>query len=104
MSEPTGLALASIADTAPLVPFIKLSTNNPSDDSKSSAETPSFLNSILGCPRSLGGGPDVYCRATATPHPPKDLPTPSTPTVHGPYSAKTLQLIRDNHGAGFNIF
>ena len=38
------------------------------------------------------------------PRPPKYLPkdpppTPSKPTVHGPYSAKTLQLIRDNQRA-----
>ena len=30
-------------------------------------------------------------------HPPK-------PTVHGPYSAKTLQLIRENHGGGVQYF
>ena len=35
---------------------------------------------------------------------PKDPPTPSKPTVHGPYSAKTLQLIRDNHGGGVQYF
>ena len=51
------------------------------------------------------------CTAVPTPSPPrppkyvpKDPPTPSKPTVHGPYSAKTLQLIRDNHGGGLQYF
>ena len=53
----------------------------------------------------------MHCRATAIPpttpqvrtqRPPG--PTPSKPTVHGPYSAKTLQLIRDNHGGGVQYF
>ena len=35
---------------------------------------------------------------------PKAPPTPSKPDVHGPYSAKTLQLIRDNHGGGVQYF
>ena len=35
---------------------------------------------------------------------PKDPPTPPKPTVHGPYSAKTLQLIRENHGGGVQYF
>ena len=35
---------------------------------------------------------------------PKDPPSPSKPIVHGPYSAKTLQLIRDNHGDGVQYF
>ena len=36
---------------------------------------------------------------------PKAPPIPPKSTVHGPYSAKTLQLIRENHGRsqGFNI-
>ena len=35
---------------------------------------------------------------------PKDPPTPPKPTVHGPYGAKTLQLIRENHGGGVQYF
>ena len=35
---------------------------------------------------------------------PKDPPTPSKPTVHGPYSAKALHLIQDNHGGGVQYF
>ena len=35
---------------------------------------------------------------------PKDPPTPPKPTVHVPYSAKTLQLIRENHGGGVQYF
>ena len=42
------------------------------------------------------------------PQPPKYIPKtpPHTPkpTVHGPYSAKTLQLIRKNHGGGVQYF
>ena len=34
----------------------------------------------------------------------KDPPTPPKPTVHGPYSAKTVQLIRKNHGGGVPYF
>ena len=51
------------------------------------------------------------CTAVPPPSPPqppkcvpKDPPTPPKPTVHGPYSAKTLQLIRENHGAGVQYF
>ena len=51
------------------------------------------------------------CTAVPPPSPPrppkyvpKDPPTPPKPTVHGPYSAKTLQLIRDNHGGGVQYF
>ena len=29
-------------------------------------------------------------------------PSPRKPTVHRPYSAKTLHLPRDNHGNGYN--
>ena len=65
----TGLAPASIANTAPLPPF----TNNLSNASKSSTETPRYLNPIRGSPRRRGGGPDVHCRATAIP--------PTTPQV-----------------------
>ena len=46
----------------------------------------------------------LMCTAVPPPSPPqppkyvpKDPPTPLKPTVHGPYSAKTLQLIRENH-------
>ena len=49
----------------------------------------------------------LMCTAVPPPSPPrppkyvpKDPPTPSKPTFHGPYSAKTLQLIRENHGGG----
>ena len=43
------------------------------------------------------------------PQPPKYVPkhprpTPSKPTVHGPYNDKTLQLIRDNHEGGVQYF
>ena len=45
------------------------------------------------------------CTAVPPPSPPqppqnvpKDPSTPSKPTVHARYSAKTLQLIRENHG------
>ena len=51
------------------------------------------------------------CTAVPPPSPPqppkyvpKDPPTPPKPTVHGPYSAKTLQLIRGNHGGGVQYF
>ena len=51
------------------------------------------------------------CTAVPPPSPPrptkyvpKDPPTPSKLTVHGPYSAKTLQLIRDSHGGGVHYF
>ena len=51
------------------------------------------------------------CTAVPPPSPPrppkyvpKDPPTPSKPTVHGPYTAKTLQLFRDNHGGGVQYF
>ena len=51
------------------------------------------------------------CTAVPPPSPPqppkyvpKDPPIPPKPTVHGPYSAKTLQLIRENHGAGVQYF
>ena len=47
------------------------------------------------------------CTAVPPPSPlqppkyvPNDPSTPSKPTVHGPYSAKTLRLIRENHGGG----
>ena len=50
------------------------------------------------------------CTAVPPPSPPrppkyvpKDPPTPSKPTVHGPYSAKTLQLIRTTTGVGYSI-
>ena len=50
----------------------------------------------------------MHCRATAIPQPPKyvpkDPPTPPKPTVHGPYNAKTLQFIRENHGSGVQCF
>ena len=53
----------------------------------------------------------LMCTAAPPPSPPrppkyvpKDPPTPSQPTVHGPYSAKTLQLIWDNHGGGVQYF
>ena len=53
----------------------------------------------------------LMCTAVPPPSPPrppkyvpKDPPTPSKPTVHGPYSAKPLQLIRDDHGAGVQYF
>ena len=51
----------------------------------------------------------MHCRATAIP--PKNPqvrtqgpPHPPKPTVHGPYSAKTLQLIREYHGTGVQYF
>ena len=51
------------------------------------------------------------CTAVPPPSPPqppkyvpKDPPTPPKSTVHGPYSAKTLQLIRENHGGGVEYF
>ena len=51
------------------------------------------------------------CTAVPPPSPPqppkyvpKDPATPLKPTVHTPYSAKTLQLIRENHGAGVQYF
>ena len=51
------------------------------------------------------------CTALPPPSPPqppkyvpKDPPTPPKPTVHGPHSAKTLQLIRENHGGGVQYF
>ena len=53
----------------------------------------------------------LMCTAVPPPSPPqppkyvpKDPPTPPKPTVHGPYSAKTLQLIRENHGGGVQYF
>ena len=53
----------------------------------------------------------LMCTAVPPPSPPqppkyvpKDTPTPPKPTVHGPYSAKTLQLIRENHGGGVQYF
>ena len=51
------------------------------------------------------------CTAVPPPSPPqppkyipKDPPTPPKPTVQGPYSAKTLQLIREYHGTGVQYF
>ena len=51
------------------------------------------------------------CTAVPPPFPPqppkyvpKDPLTPPKRTVHGPYSAKTLQLIRENHGGGVQYF
>ena len=50
------------------------------------------------------------CTAVPPPSPqphkyvPKDPPTPSKPIVHGPYTAKTLQLIRENHEGGVHYF
>ena len=51
------------------------------------------------------------CTAVPPPSPPqppkyvpKDPPTPPKTIVHGPYSAKTLQLIRENHGGGVQYF
>ena len=51
------------------------------------------------------------CTAVPPPSPPQppkyvpnDPPTPPKPTVHGPYSAKALQLIRENHGGGVQYF
>ena len=51
------------------------------------------------------------CTAVPPPSPPqppkyvpKDPPIPPKPTIHGPYSAKTLQLIRENHGGGVQYF
>ena len=51
------------------------------------------------------------CTAVPPPSPPqppkyvpKDPPTPPKPNVHGPYSAKTLQPIRENHGGGVQYF
>ena len=51
----------------------------------------------------------MHCRASAIPPTTPTVrtqgpPPPSKPTVHGPYSAKTLQLIRDNHGGGVQSF
>ena len=53
----------------------------------------------------------LMCTAVPPPSPPqppkyipKDPPTPPKPTVHGPYSAKTLQLIWENHGGGVQYF
>ena len=51
------------------------------------------------------------CTAVPPPSPPqppkyvpKDPPTHPKPTVHGPYSAKTPQVIRENHGGGVRYF
>ena len=51
------------------------------------------------------------CTAVPPPSPPqppkyvpKDPPTPPKPTAHGPYSAKTLHLIWENHGGGVQYF
>ena len=56
-------------------------------------------------------GEALTCTAVPPPSPPqppkyvpKDPPTPPKPNVHGPYSAKTLQLIRENHGGGVQYF
>ena len=58
-------------------------------------------------------GEALICTAVPPPSPPqspkyvlKDPPTPPPPkpTVHGTYSAKTLQLIRENHGGGAQYF
>ena len=51
----------------------------------------------------------MHCRATAIPPATPQVrtqgpPPPPKPTVHGPYSAKTLQLIRENHGGGVQYF
>ena len=51
------------------------------------------------------------CTAVPPPSPqqppkyiPKDPATPTEPTVHGPYGAKTVQLIREIHGGGVEYF
>ena len=51
----------------------------------------------------------MHCRATAIPPATpqvrtQDPPTHPKPTVHGPYSAKALQLIRENHGDEVQYF
>ena len=51
----------------------------------------------------------MHCRATAIPPPIPQVriqgpPNPPKPTVHGPYSAKRVQLIRENHGGGVQYF
>ena len=53
----------------------------------------------------------LMCTAMPPPSPPqppkyvpKDPPTLQNTTVHGPYSAKTLQLIWENHGGGVQYF
>ena len=105
MSKRTGLAPASIANTAPLSPF----TSNLFNASKSSTETPRYLNPYLVALEAVEEA--LMCTAVAPPSPPqppkyvpKDPPGPPKPTVHGPYSAKALQLIRENHGAGVQYF
>ena len=53
----------------------------------------------------------MHCRSTAIPPTTPQVrtqgpphPPPPKPTVHGPYSAKTLQLIWENHGGGVQYF
>ena len=52
----------------------------------------------------------MHCRSTVIPPTTPQVRTqgpphpPPKPTVHGPYSAKTLQLIRENHGGGVQYF
>ena len=51
----------------------------------------------------------MHCRATAIPPTTPQVrtqgpPQPPKPAVHGPYSAKTLQIIRENHGGGVQYF
>ena len=71
------------------------------------------MNHHLGQALEPGTEGELVLMCTAVPPPsppqppkyvPKDPPTPPKPTVHGPYTAKTLQLIPENHGGGVSYF
>ena len=100
---------ASIANTASLPPFTPPCTNNlptPVSPPRRPHINPSpYLVALEAVEEAL------MCTAVPPPSPPqppkyvpKDPPAPPKPTVHGPYSAKTLQLIQENHGGGVQYF
>ena len=52
----------------------------------------------------MSSGVPPPCAPQPPKYVPKDPPIPSKPTIHGPCSAKALQLIRVNHGGGVQCF
>ena len=95
----------------------------PAPSPPSTRRTPTTTPTPVSPPRRPHANPSPYqvaleavekalmCTAVPSPSPPqppkyvpKDPPNPPKPTVHGPYSAKTLQLIRENHGGGVQTF
>ena len=104
----TSFAPASIANTAP----------SPLSSSRARTTSPTIVNPppkphVSSTPYQVALAVEEGLMSNAVPPPsppqppkyvPKDPPTPSNPTVHGPYSAKTLQLIRDIHGGGVQYF